>query len=183
MAVGAEPSPELRLRNYFQAKDGNRPHLLAAVFCETATLEMVLKTGTISFPPISQGIDAIGDVLVRRFAQTYENVYSFYLQRPPRDATRFACDWMVGMSEKATGALRIGCGRYDWAFQTSAPYLVDRLVITIESMLMLDRSHERSIMPWLASLPHPWCAAQDIVGTAPPLAALDPVLSYLERAA
>src|SRR5207344_3266465 len=93
-------SPEDVLRTYFHAKDENRPHLMAGVFCETATLETIVKTGAISFPPVSTGLASITDVLVRKFAQTYENVYSFYLERPRPEihSDSFSCDWLVGMS-------------------------------------------------------------------------------------
>lgn len=44
-------SPERLLRTCFLAKDGNRPHLMSSVFGESVVLEMIVKTGTISFPP------------------------------------------------------------------------------------------------------------------------------------
>lgn len=181
MSGAATPTPEHLLRTYFHAKDENRPHLMASVFSATATLEVVVKSGTISFPPVSQGIDEISKVLGRQFSQTYDNVYSFYLQRPPRFAERFSCDWLVGMSEKASGAPCVGCGRYDWVFERQAPFLVDRLAITIETMQGLDRDHLPAIMEWMTSLPYPWCDGQSAVGAAPRLEALAPVLAYLGR--
>ena len=174
-------SPERLLRTYFHAKDENRPHLMSEVFSETATLEMIVKTETISFPPVSRGIDAITEVLGRRFAQTYENIYSFCLQRPPATASSFACDWMVGMSEKANGSIRIGCGRYHWNFQQQAPFLVDRLLIAIEVMQVLPPRDLECIMAWLTALPYPWCSVSAVVASAPPLAALEPVLRYVDR--
>ena len=176
-------SPERLLRTYFYAKDENRPHLMSQVFSEAATLEMVVKTDTIAFPPVSHGRAAITDVLSRRFAQTYENIYSFYLQRPSGVASSFSCDWMVGMSEKADGAVRAGCGRYDWNFQQQAPFLVDRLVITIEVMQVLPPRDLAPIMAWLTALPYPWCAASAALASAPSLNALEPVLQYVGRRA
>lgn len=172
-------SPERLLRKYFHAKDENRPHLMSSVFSESATLEMIVKTGTIAFPPVSHGAAAITDVLVRRFAQSYENVYSFYLQRPPPAVSGFSCDWLVGMSEKANGAALVGCGRYDWSFGQEAPFLVDRLVITIEAMQVLPPNDLESILRWLTALPYPWCSASSVVDSAPSLGALEPVLRYV----
>ena len=174
-------TPEYLLRTYFHAKDENRPHLLTRVFSESARLEMIVKTGTISFPPTSEGVDAIADVLVRRFAQTYENVYSFYLQRPPAVASSFSCDWLVGMSEKASGAARVGCGRYDWSFRQNAPVTVDRLVITIEAMPVLAPGDLAPVMGWLTALPYPWCSAASAIAAAPSIEALAPVLRYVGR--
>ncbi len=174
-------SPECLLRTYFRAKDENRPHLLTRVFSESARVEMIVKTATISFPSTAQGVAAITDVLVRRFAQTYENVYSFYLRRPPPAAWSFSCDWLVGMSEKASGAARVGCGRYDWSFRQEAPFTVDRLVITIETMPVLAPDDLPSIMAWLTALPYPWCTAASAIASAPAIEALEPVVRYVGR--
>ena len=62
------------LRKYFQAKDENRPHLLEEVFAPDAILQITNKTDTIAFPSVTNGCQAIADVLVRRFGQIYENV-------------------------------------------------------------------------------------------------------------
>lgn len=172
-------SPEMLLRTYFRAKDENRPHLMASAFCESATLEMVVNTGTISFPPRSHGLAEIADVLVGRFAQAYENVYSFYLQKPPPNAANFVCNWLVGMSEKANGAVRVGCGRYDWRFQHEAPFLVSGLTITIEVMQVLSSANLQPIMAWLTKLPYPWCSASSALASAPSIAGLEPVLQYV----
>lgn len=88
------PTTESILRNYFHAKDENRTHLLTQVFAENARLEMQVNSDAIFFPAVTQGRDAIGDVLVRKFGQTYENVYSFCLQRPTPGivADQFSCD-------------------------------------------------------------------------------------------
>ena len=110
--------------NVVSAKDHNRPHLMRQAFASDARLEMVVNAGTISFPPLAQGIDAIMDVLVRPFSRTFENVYTLCIGTPPTDgASQYSCEWLVGMSEKDSRAVRIGCGRYDWVFESSAPRL------------------------------------------------------------
>lgn len=171
------------LRTYLRAKDENRPHLMQKVFAEKATLETVVKTEAISFPPISRGLAAITDVLVRKFAQTYENVYSFYLERPQSRMLRngFSCDWLVGMSEKASGNARVGCGRYDWRFGPEEPHLADRLVITIEAMQVLSPDFLEPVLRWLVKLPYPWCPARTILASAPDIKGLGPVFRYLGR--
>ena len=83
-------------------------------FAKAATLEMIVKTEAIAFPPSVKGLDSITDILVRRFAREFENVYSFCLAPPAaRDERQFSCDWLVGMSAKEDGSVRVGCGRYD----------------------------------------------------------------------
>ena len=176
-----EGSAQQLMRDYFHAKDENRPHLMPSVFDGSAILEMAVNTGTISFPPVTRGVSAIADVLVRRFGQTYENVYSFYMQKPPAAAADFGCDWMVVMSEKDSHSVRVGCGRYHWYFQQHPPFLVERLVVTVEAMQVLAPQALSSVMNWAGSLPYPWCSAEAAAQTAPPLGELAPVIAYLLR--
>lgn len=173
------------LRDYIRAKDENRPHLIQRVFCDAACLEMRVKTESISFPAVSQGAATIADVLVRRFNQTYENIYTFYLDRPPAGAATppaaFACDWLVGMSEKATGNVRVGCGRYEWVFAQDAPHRVERLAITIEAMQTLPPDRLPDILNWLLALDYPWSSARAVCESAPQIKLLEPVFRYLAR--
>ena len=57
------------LRTYFRAKDENRPHLMRDAFSETATLETIVKTDAISFPPISRGLARISHQCVDTWAK------------------------------------------------------------------------------------------------------------------
>lgn len=168
------------LRTYFHAKDENRPHLLARVFSDDARLEIRNRSAQISFPAVTVGRERIADVLVRGFNEAYENIYSFYMDRPEGDADAFACDWLVGMTDKTTRNVRVGCGRYDWAFQRTPIFLATRLVITIESMVVLPSSATDEVMSWLVGLSYPW-ASVHAVSTAPPFDTLAPVLEYIGR--
>lgn len=171
-----------RIQSYILAKDRNRPHLMLESFTRNAVLEMIVHTGNISFPPLSEGRDLITDLLVRRFNQTYENIYTFCLANPPQEnGAPFSCDWLVGMSEKETGNVRVGCGRYDWVFQSQEPCLVERLSITIDQMLILGREDFNAVMDWVTNLPYPWCPAENAAATAPKIAALEEVIQYIDR--
>ena len=175
-------SPAESISTYIRAKDQNRPYLMKHAFAQTATLRMIVKTGAISFPPLSRGIEAITEVLVRRFAQSYENVFTFCLEDPPKDDEgSYTCKWMVGMSEKETGAVRVGCGRYDWLFETHKPFLTRDLTITIEFMQGFPSETLEPIMNWLSSLPHPWCPVQAAVARAPKVEGLEVILGYVSR--
>ena len=176
------PTPERVLRDYFHAKDENRPHLLARVFGADAVLQMDVRTDAISFPAVSTGLEQIADALVRRFGQSYENVYSFYLERPAAGATDFACDWLVVMSEKASGNARVGCGRYDWRFAGQAPHLAQRLLITIEQMLVLPPERLGPVLDWAGGLPYPWCTPA-VLRAAPHPQDIAPVVRYLSGVA
>jgi hypothetical protein len=178
--IGAVLTPSEAIQTYLRAKDHNRPHLMTLVFGENAKLEMTVDTGTISFPPVTIGVDEITRVLVRDFGQVYENVYTFCLADPPaKNADTFACRWMVGMSEKAGGAVRIGCGQYDWSFQIGAPHLVDKLGIAIKTMQTLSSECLRPVMDWLSPLPYPWCPPSEAVRGMPSLAALEDIREFI----
>jgi len=61
------------------------------------------------------------------------------------------------MSEKESGAVRVGYGRYDWHFQPRQPRLVEALSITIDAMERLPAECLDLAMTWLCPLPYPWC--------------------------
>lgn len=168
------------IENYIKAKDGNRPHLLNHAFVPGATLNMVVRTGSISFPPHVEGIGAIGDVLVRQFGQTYENVYTFCLGLPPAVAcSTYQCKWLVGMSDKSAGEARVGCGSYEWQFSPESG-LVERLVITIEYMKVLPAAELSGIMNGLSRLNYPWCSPEAVLSSMPDLEALEAVVEYVK---
>jgi hypothetical protein len=176
-----EGMPEAILRRYFHAKDENRPHLLDCVFAENAKLQVDNRSSTIALPAMTVGRYAIADVLVRDFGRLHENVYSFYMARPPADATRFSCDWLVCMSEKESRSVKVGCGRYDWVFEPQPTCLAKQLSIAIEAMPVLPPSQAGVVYAWIARLPYPWATAEAAVDLAPSIDALAPVLQYLRH--
>lgn len=173
-------TPADSITTYILAKDGNRPHRLAEVFTSDATLTMRVKTDAISFPPMTKGREAITQTLVRSFNQTYENVYTLCLDEPPAaDAASYSCRWLVAMSAKDGGAVRVGCGRYEWLF-APADGRACALTIVIEAMEVLPPDVLAQVMACVAALPYPWCPAQkaidegsDIQGVRHALHALD----------
>ena len=170
------------IATYIRAKDGNLPHLMRSAFAEDATLETVVNSTAISFPPITKGVVSITDVLVTRFGETFEYVHTFCLGEPPTpvDAV-FSCAWLVGMSERQSGTVRVGCGRYDWSFQSGGRRLVNRLKITVEHMQVLPAGQFTVVMNWLSELPYPWCAVREAKRAAPQLDGLAPIVTYLGR--
>jgi hypothetical protein len=179
MSITASTPTEVVLRDYLHAKDENRPHLLERVFTGDAVLEILNRTSTITFPAVTSGREAIADVLVRDFGQTYENVYSFYLQRPSGHASSFECEWIVAMTEKASRNLRIGCGRYAWEFESTAPNRARRLVITIAEMQVLPASVAREALTALSALGYPWSSPDEVRAAASSHAILIPIVQRL----
>jgi hypothetical protein len=175
-------SPSDSIRAYIHGKDRNRPHLLRRAFVPTASVGMVVKTPAISFPSEVTGLDAIADIFVRRFASTYENVYTFCLSSPPgEDSNAFSCDWLVAMSEKDGGAVRLGSGRYDWSFAHDSR-LVERLVITIDVMQKASPAQLHRVMDWVTAIPYPWCPVDVVLKRAPDIADLAETMRHLSAA-
>ncbi|WP_210638761.1 nuclear transport factor 2 family protein [Pseudomonas sp. Tri1] len=167
------------IQQYINAKDGNRPHLLDRAFTPDAVLDMNVRTGTISFPGHVEGRAAIGDVLVRRFGQTFENVYTFCLgTTPAADANAFQCKWLVAMSDKNSGEARVGCGGYDWRFNPQSR-LAEHLTITIEHMKTLPATDLPAIMAWVSGLDYPWCSPEAAISEVPDLGELHEVIQYV----
>ncbi|WP_445571992.1 hypothetical protein [Pseudomonas sp. E102] len=172
-------SPRRSIEQYIRAKDGNRPHLLDQAFTNDATLDMVVCTGSISFPDHVEGRGAIGDVLVSRFNQTFENVYTFCLDAPPAsNAETLQCRWMVAMADKHSGEVRVGCGRYDWRFRPQS-WLAEGLTITISHMKTLPADDLSVVMAWVSRLAYPWCSVDDAMDAVPDSSALKDVIQYL----
>jgi hypothetical protein len=174
-------APEAVLRGYFHAKDENRPHLLEDVFASNAELVIRNQSTNISFPAFTQGRAAIVGVLVRDFALAYENVYSFYLRRPEPGVREFSCPWLVGMSERSSGEVRVGCGTYDWTFEPEAPNMATRLVVTIESMQALSPTESKRVFAWLRTQNYPWSSPEAALRNIPANAALSSIAQFLNR--
>lgn len=167
---------------YCFAKDGNRPFLMRRAFAEGADLEMVVKTDAISFPSSAKGVAAIEDILGRRFANDFENVYTFCLARPSAvNRHHFPCHWLVGMSTKNNGPIRVGCGRYDWYFTSDERCLVERLIITIDVMQTFQALELDAIMGWITDLPYPWSTPHEAVESMPRIKGSPPIEHYLNQ--
>ena len=166
---------------YIQAKDTNRPQLMKQAFAADCVLEMAVRTDAISFPNSAKGLEQITQVLVTDFGDQYENVRTFCLSRPNSDyPPYFRCDWLVGMSAKQGGAVRVGCGHYDWHFG-SDDGRVRKLVIDIEAMCVLPAEGSKPIMQWLAALPYPWCSNVKARQSLPMIDVLQPIERFLGR--
>ena len=175
-------TPADAVRRYILAKDGNRPFLMKRAFAEDAELEMVVKTDAISFPSSANGLSAIEGILVRRFGVDYENIYTFCLSQPSEANRRhFPCYWLVGMSARDSGQIRIGCGRYDWYFEAGAECRVEKLVIAIDVMKIFPASDLAASMNWLTSLPYPWCTPDEAVRALPAIEGLAEIEAYLKK--
>jgi hypothetical protein len=72
------------------------------------------------------------------------------------------------MSEKGSGAVRVGCGTYEWSFRPPDLVLIENLRITIERMQSLPAHTRAGVMAWLSKLPYPWCTPRVAVESIPP---------------
>ncbi len=164
------------LGRYSRAKDDNKPHLLTEVFSPGAVLEMEVATENISFPASTAGLDEITGVLVRDFSRNWENVYTFCFEDSLSYRERgLSCGWLVAMNDRNDGSVRVGRGRYDWAFCDENGLLSDHLVISIEQMVALPPGCSGQILGWVSSLPYPWCDSALAFTAMPALDSLSPL--------
>ena len=167
------------ISTYILAKDGNRPQLMTRAFADDCDLEMIVKTDAISFPSSAKGLEQVTQVLVTGFGEQYENVRTFCLSRPGSDhLSHVRCDWLVGMSARQGGAVRVGCGHYDWHFGSSDGR-VTKLTIEIAAMYVLPADDCEPIMRWLEALPYPWCSGVQASAAVPDIDALGPIARFL----
>jgi hypothetical protein len=168
------------ISTYILAKDGNRPQLMKRAFAGDCELEMVVKTDAISFPNSAKGLEQITQVLVTDFGDQYKNIRTFCLSRPNSDyLAHFRCDWLVGMSAKQGGAVRIGCGHYSWRFGPDNDGRVKKLVVDIEVMSVLPVETSEPIMQWFKALPYPWCSHVQAYKSIPSIDGLRPIECFL----
>ena len=168
------------ISTYILAKDRNHPQLMKDAFVKDCELEMVVKTDAISFPSAVSGLEEITRVLVTNFGDQYQNVRTFCLSRPGSDyLPHFRCDWLVGMSARQGGAVRVGFGHYDWHFGSGDDRRVKKLAIDIEAMCVLPVQTSEPIRQWLAALPYPWCSNIQARESIPAIDALRPIARLL----
>ena len=139
------------------------------------------QSTNIAFPAVTRGRAAISDVLVRTFVLSYENIYSFYLQRPPAGVQEFKCAWLVGMSDRSSGEVRVGCGTYAWTFEPHPPCVANRLAITIEAMQVLPHGEFDPVFDWLGALDYPWSSPALALQGIPRVELLAPIAAFLGR--
>jgi hypothetical protein len=175
-----QPTATDAINTYILAKDNNRPQLMMNAFAEDCELEMAVKTDAISFPSSANGLEEVTRVLVTSFGDQYQDVRTFCLSRPNSDyLPHFRCDWLVGMSARQGGTIRVGCGRYNWHFSSDEDRRVKKLAIDIEVMCVLPVETSELIMQWIAALPYPWCSNIRAYERIPAIDALRPIKAFL----
>jgi hypothetical protein len=169
------------INTYILAKDGNKPSLMEKAFSRDCELEMSVRTDTISFPSAASGTEEITQVLVTKFGDQYENVRTFCLSAPDLDfVPQFSCGWLVGMSSRQDGAVRVGCGMYDWLFDR-VDGRVKKLSIDILAMSILPADKLEEVMHWQAHLPYPWCTRTQALKGLPAIDGLAEIANFLKQ--
>ena len=169
---------------YLRAKDDNRPYLIPAAFRDDARVSMKVRTTSIAFPSEIRGSRDIADVLVRRFNQKHENIHSFCVGAPPMPGQiQHACAWLVAMSQKQDGAVRVGAGRYDWTFADSGDRRASALTIRVDLMEALPEEALPAVMNWAGALPRPWCEVAMLERRLPDLPVLRTLLRHAREIA
>jgi hypothetical protein len=168
------------MATYIEAKDRIDLQLLGRAFvggdCE---IEYSDKTQLVSLPNSSRGLQQITQFMAS-FGDQCENIRTFLLSRPNSDyLPHFRCDFLVGMNARQDGAVRVGCGRYDWHFANNSR--LKKLGIVLEVMCVLPADQSKLILPLLSALPYPWCSYHQARESIPSMDALRPIAHFLKR--
>ena len=167
---------------YICAKDKNRPHLMSEVFTSNASLEMKLQTQNISFPSQTTGLENITEVLVSTFSESYEKVHTFCISDTIKNHEQMlTSDWIVCMSEKSSGDVRIGYGVYDWIFTKDENTKVKHLTIKIEEMFTLEKEYSSIFFDWVGELSYPLCNLETVFKNSPKIEALKSIENYFRK--
>jgi hypothetical protein len=144
------------IETYVRAKDQTRPYEMARVFTPDVNLTMNVLTREIEFPPQAQGLQSVAKILCSDLNRRFENILTFCLSEPPGDtADSYKCEWIVVMSEKEGGQVRVGGGIYEWNLDPSHS-LISSFVITVKGMGTLSIDHLPQITEWVRQLDYPW---------------------------
>lgn len=166
------------LTEYLAAKDEQRPHLMKQVFSDDAVFESRFEFDT-DFPTDgpSVGQKAVIDAF-RGLGAMMENIYTVCTVDSVDDAeTTMSCGWLVGMSERATGRVRVAWGDYRWTFDHHGTRATE-LIVTMKHMAFIEPEQLDAVMVWLRHLPSPWVSAEQLVGDAPAFDELAPMGRY-----
>ncbi|BBB24692.1 nuclear transport factor 2 family protein [Amphritea japonica] len=170
------------ISQYIKAKDNSKPHIMAKVFAEQAVLKMDVQTDNISFPAEVQGVDKITRTLVQDFNNSYDNIYTLCITNSVNQhqhQNHLSCRWLVCMTEKSSGSLRLGYGDYHWRFEGQSSGLISQLKITIDDMQILPEGIETEILCWFDTLPYPWALSSELKTTMPDIELLYKTLQPL----
>ena len=143
---------------------------------------MKLKTQNISFPSSTMGLDDITEVLVTKFSQSYEQVYTFCLTDTINNSAEILkSDWIVCMREKVSGDIRIGYGVYNWFFTKEEEPLVKHLTIHIEEMITMEKEYSTLFFKWVKTLDYPLCSHERLFKKSPNFKAIKSIQKYFRE--
>jgi hypothetical protein len=83
------------------------------------------------------------------------------------------------MTDKASRAVRLGCGSYAWAFDADPPNLACRLAIDIVEMQVLAPAAAGETFAALARLTYPWSSGAEVARAATVHPVLRPIAERL----
>ena len=175
------PAQHHVLTKYLEAKDQQRPFLFGEVFTSEAMFQsrFAFETDFNDERPV-HGLDAIAGVF-QRMGSRVENIFTVYTPSSVRwDAGALSIDWLVGMSERESGKLRLAWGDYAWRFNPAGTRATE-LVVLMRQMIELPASAGSSINHWLAELPAPWCEAEQILESMPSFAGSEDLRAFFSR--
>lgn len=173
-----DPVHDRVLHTYLRAKDENRPFLLAEAFASQARFETTFASASdFEQGAPSEGLAAI-TATFRELGAMCENIFTVCTTESIEDGSdTLVCKWVVAMSERETGRVRVGWGDYRWRFDTRSG-LATELLVNMQRMVVLDPATADGVLGWISALPLPWCTTAQLLRRVPALTELDELRAY-----
>lgn len=170
------------IHTYLRAKDESRPILFRQVFLKEGRFQTRFSIDTdFNQGGMRHGLDTITQTF-QQLGAGFENIFTtcpiesaFY-----NDVGQLESSWVVGMTGRNEGQVRLAAGSYLWTFDSDSG-LVKELDVLMEHMLVLPAHHAESILSWLSPLPQPWCRSVELLERMPHLSELQPVRDYFSN--
>src|SRR3954465_6001111 len=172
------------LEAYLQAKDCNRPSVIADCYTPDAVLTYSIATDTIAFPAKVIGSVAIAETLVRDFRKDFDCCKTYYVCDSLADDAEGIdfLPWLVIMRQISTGALRLGKGWYRWGFERTASGMrICAMHIHIERMDIIEDHDGDKLHTLQAALPYPWLPHPVLRDTLERIGQNNPALRFVEE--
>jgi hypothetical protein len=172
------------LERYVEAKDDNRPALMADVYRPEAVLNFSIATDEIRFPGEVHGVEAITRTLIVDFGERFVQCRTYCIcETPPAegDDGTVVLPWLVIMREAEGHTLRVGKGYYRWQFERDGAgrLWVRAMHIFIVRMAAIAPAEGERLMTVRPQLPYPWLQPAELCRVADRLLERDPELQIL----
>jgi len=166
------------LRAYLHAKDCGVPARFADAFTPDATFTSRFEFETsFSDEEPRVGLAAIAETfgLLTKHCDNITTLCT--LDSVVTDGDTLRNKWIVAMTNRDSGCIRVAWGDYVWTMDPEAER-ARSLIVNMRHMAEMGPEHAEVVLVWLRALPAPWCDGQALVVDMPALLGLVNLREY-----